>query len=73
MDPITVLGAVSGSVQLLDTAIRISRTAYDFFKSLKHAKKDVRLLQGCTHHIPIKVVRFAVLTDYTALEISRLL
>jgi hypothetical protein len=45
MDPVTVLGAVSGAVQLLDAAIKTSRSAYGFFKALKNANDDVRLLR----------------------------
>jgi hypothetical protein len=40
-----VLGAVSGSIQLLDAAINLSRRTYNLFRALKHAGEDVSLLR----------------------------
>ncbi|OIW34297.1 hypothetical protein CONLIGDRAFT_665094 [Coniochaeta ligniaria NRRL 30616] len=46
MDPVTVIGAASASVQLLDAAIKTSRSAYVFFQSLKNANEEIRMLRG---------------------------
>ncbi|KAK1763399.1 hypothetical protein QBC33DRAFT_550042 [Phialemonium atrogriseum] len=45
MDPLTVLGALSGAVQLLDASIKVSSRAYSLISSLKHVKEDMRQLQ----------------------------
>ena len=44
-----VLGAVAASVQLLDTALKTSRRAYGFFKSVKDAKENMRQLRISMH------------------------
>lgn len=48
MDPLTVLGALSGAVQLLDASIKVSSKAYSLISSLKHVKEDMRQLQKST-------------------------
>jgi len=45
MDPLTAIGGIAAAVQLLGTALQISRSSYEFVVALKHASKDMETLQ----------------------------
>ncbi|KAH6876318.1 hypothetical protein B0T10DRAFT_497833 [Thelonectria olida] len=45
MDPITILGAVAGAVQLLDASIKSSKKTRSFISDFRHAGDDVQRLE----------------------------
>jgi hypothetical protein len=63
MDPLTILGAVSGAIKLLDSSIKVSSHTYLAIKALKNVTADVRTLKTskplpCSPVNVVKLVNF---------------
>lgn len=46
MDPLTILGAVAGAVQLFDASISASKKACSFISAFRHAEDDIQRLEA---------------------------